>query len=615
MGWTWRRSTSVGPLRFNFSSAGVGVSVGVRGARLSTGPRGTYIHVGAGGFRYSQRIDGTATGHRSGALRQPPSSSPVQTITPGRTVEVLDPSLLLDSTPDQLLEEIRRKEQTTSLVPIAVGLSALGFTMFLVMLIGTASPWMTWGMLAIGLLGLISVPWAMWNDRRVRLVRLHYVFDPLGESVHKGLERLLAAFERAHAIWAVHHEQVHGDWKRHGGAGTSVGRRRVQVGWGAPSNIKTNARIGFLNIDGVRLFFFPDRLLIFGRGGVRGVRYADLKLEAGFVQFREEDAVPRDAKVAGTTWRYVNKDGGPDRRFNNNYQIPIVHYGTLDISAPSGMRLSLQTSTDALAASSVELLRVIQAAVRELESRRTAAPRLEPLPAFVDDPPPFFLPGLMAFRGLGTVFSFRWMEHLPDWAKPAIWGVLFALPPVALIIRFARPGTAANAFLCAAFTTAGAGIGVLLYTHLRRNRENRTNEDAATKSRFRALLANELKTRSLEDVKFSALVAASDISRRGADVVADAMFRNIADRFAHDGIITSEEHGKLNTLAKALDMNCERAERIEAEAKAARYHQAVSEALADGTVTDEEAYLLNRLQSQLGITDLAWSAGGRAHRD
>ncbi len=270
LAWTWRRSASVGPLRFNFSGAGVGMSVGVRGARLSIGPRGTYIHVGAGGFRYSRRIDTPTVDTRPSPASQLSTPSPAQTYTPARAIEVLDAAQIVDSTPDELLEEIRRKEQITGFVPVAIGVSAIGFLLFLLMLAVQASLWVTLGVFAIGLLGLISLPWASWSDRRTRVVRLHYVLDPLGENVQKGLERLLEAFERTHAIWAVHHENVHGDWKRNAGAGTSVGRRRIEIGWGAPSSIQTNAHVGFLNIGGIRLFFFPDRLLIFGRAGVSG---------------------------------------------------------------------------------------------------------------------------------------------------------------------------------------------------------------------------------------------------------------------------------------------------------------------------------------------------------
>jgi hypothetical protein len=36
----------------------------------------------------------------------------------------------------------------------------------------------------------------------------------------------------------------------------------------------------------------------------------------------EEGPVPRDAERIGITWKYVNKGGGPDRRYKNNPQLP-----------------------------------------------------------------------------------------------------------------------------------------------------------------------------------------------------------------------------------------------------------------------------------------------------
>ena len=142
-------------------------------------------------------------------------------------------------------------------------------------------------------------------------MRVHYVLDPLGDIIQEGLERMIDSFRRAHAIWAVHQEHVHGDWKRNAGAGTSVGRRRVGVGFGAPPFIQTNARVGFLSIDGTRLYFFPDRLLILGRGGARAIPYSDLTIRAGTIRFVEEGGVPRDARVLGKTWRYVQQGRRP----------------------------------------------------------------------------------------------------------------------------------------------------------------------------------------------------------------------------------------------------------------------------------------------------------------
>ncbi|MBV8370268.1 MAG: DUF4236 domain-containing protein [Candidatus Eremiobacteraeota bacterium] len=54
MPWYFRRSFGRGPVRLNLSRRGVGVSVGMRGFRFGTGPRGAYVRAGRGGFYYQQ---------------------------------------------------------------------------------------------------------------------------------------------------------------------------------------------------------------------------------------------------------------------------------------------------------------------------------------------------------------------------------------------------------------------------------------------------------------------------------------------------------------------------------------------------------------------------------
>ncbi len=41
---------SAGPFRFNLSKSGVDISVGVKGLRLGTGPRGNYVHMRRNGI-------------------------------------------------------------------------------------------------------------------------------------------------------------------------------------------------------------------------------------------------------------------------------------------------------------------------------------------------------------------------------------------------------------------------------------------------------------------------------------------------------------------------------------------------------------------------------------
>jgi hypothetical protein len=524
------------------------------------------------------------------------------------------PTQLVDTSADHLLEEIRSKQQIMGILPFAVGASVLGFVTFVVLLESPGAGAIKWAMLALGVLGLLWIPRAAWRDRQARLVRVHYLFDFWGKRLQESMERLLKALEQCHVIWAVNSEYVHGDWKRHGGAGTSVTRKRIHVGWGGPSLVETNARIGFLNVGGTQLYLFPDRLLIFGPGGVRSVRYGELSVSPGTVSFREEQGVPADARVTGKTWRYVNKSGGPDRRFNNNYQIPVVSYGTLDVQAPSGLRLSLQTSAEDVASDAAKLVRDLQASVNELECQRPTTSRQETVPAFTEEPPPISLPSVNPLKPLGDFLACRWFDSLPGWASPIAWGFLLALPPVALLAWFVGKSVATGVFLCAAFSLAGGGVGRLVYEALHGGASARLERASAARSRFRAVLTNELRTQALGDVKFAELVASSGVVRRDADKIADDLFKKVIDKFLADDILSDRERSKLEALARALDIDPVRGRRLEQEAKSERYRKAVSDALADGTVTAEEARTLNDLQARLGVADTRWTPGDLVQR-
>jgi hypothetical protein len=52
MGLYFRKSVRMEPFRVNFSSSGVGLSAGIPGLRIGTGPRGNYIQMGAQGVYY-----------------------------------------------------------------------------------------------------------------------------------------------------------------------------------------------------------------------------------------------------------------------------------------------------------------------------------------------------------------------------------------------------------------------------------------------------------------------------------------------------------------------------------------------------------------------------------
>src|SRR6185437_14394300 len=58
----------------------------------------------------------------------------------------------------------------------------------------------------------------------------------------------------------------------------------------------------------------------------------------------EESGVPADAQVVGHTWRFLNKDGSPDRRFNNNRRIPKCQYSQYHFLSATGINEIITTS-------------------------------------------------------------------------------------------------------------------------------------------------------------------------------------------------------------------------------------------------------------------------------
>lgn len=57
IGFSFRKSIKMGPLRLNLSKSGLGVSTGVKGLRVSVGPRGTYLNAGTKGVYYRKKLN------------------------------------------------------------------------------------------------------------------------------------------------------------------------------------------------------------------------------------------------------------------------------------------------------------------------------------------------------------------------------------------------------------------------------------------------------------------------------------------------------------------------------------------------------------------------------
>ncbi len=103
--------------------------------------------------------------------------------------------------------------------------------------------------------------------------------------------------------------------------------------------IETDADNLYLpNLNGADLYVYPTFIVMFKNYknfAIHDLQQIDITLKAQ--GFHEEEKLPSDAIVVGETYKYTNKNGTPDKRFQNNYSIPVTKYGDLSFQSKSGI--------------------------------------------------------------------------------------------------------------------------------------------------------------------------------------------------------------------------------------------------------------------------------------
>ena len=245
---------------------------------------------------------------------------------------------MLDSSSASLLDELNTKNRLARMWP---GALSLGLVVAFLLYKERGPLWPVG--LAFGATG-VATALAYWKDELRKSVVLLY---DLEREVEAAFEKVCDDFNSlAHSAraWHIQASGAVRDQKYEAGASSLVNRKGASFAKNAPPYVKTNIHVPTISLTRAKLYFFPDRLLVYGADGVGAVSYKNLQLEVSPSRFIEAEGVPGDTQVVGQTWQYVNKDGGPDRRFKNNRQIPVVLYEALHFKSDSGLNELLQVS-------------------------------------------------------------------------------------------------------------------------------------------------------------------------------------------------------------------------------------------------------------------------------
>lgn len=347
MGLSFSRSVKFGAVRFNFSGSGIGMSVGIPGLRVGTGPRGAYVSGGVGGFRYRKSLNNSqpkvvpttnnSVPHRDSSPAVDPNI--INTIE-HETKNVLE---LSDSSDDELLHSMNEQRSKYNLGPfVGVALLLLYF-----LLQGSISDaWPSFISPTVFVIFMAITAWVYWRDKMRKLTVLFYEPDQTTSELFDSLCKALNQARAARKLQSIATTSRYADTKYTAGASKGLKFGDAKLFLGQAPGVIANVAVPILMAGRTTLAFYPDRVLAFQGKTVGGVRYTSLSGVSERIQYIESETLPRDATVIDKTWQYVNKKGGPDKRFKDNRQLPVCAYSQLNLVTPDGLDVRFMGSKD-----------------------------------------------------------------------------------------------------------------------------------------------------------------------------------------------------------------------------------------------------------------------------
>jgi len=379
MSWRFRKTFKLLPgVRLNLTARGLSATLGASPFSVNVGPRGVYrnINIPGTGVWNRQRIGSPSVGHASAPLQPAalPSPPPPANLVPPT------PTPVAPAAPQIAPDEVEIRSASTE------SLNSENMKQFRELLTQTYEERTALEGEIASANGELSIAAAKYNawERGFLLKRIFKrsfaarkeVFDTAQAKVSELAEQLkltklsahfevdreqaepyykmrdeFAALCECQKIWDTLSRQAVDRVATRSAASEAVERTPVTFSLSGCDVLEWEQKVPHLpNCVGGDLYIYPGFVLYrASKQAFALIDFHDVKLEFQPLCFIEEEPVPSDTQTVGQAWAKSNKDGGPDLRFRDNYQIPVVVYGTLAFSSASGLNEQYEFSNPALA--------------------------------------------------------------------------------------------------------------------------------------------------------------------------------------------------------------------------------------------------------------------------
>ncbi|MDO4955603.1 MAG: DUF4236 domain-containing protein [Bacteroidales bacterium] len=156
----------------------------------------------------------------------------------------------------------------------------------------------------------------------------------LNDDSRERFEHICERFETlltSERIWNIYNKVSNNQTKA--SAINLVERKEASVYVGVFNFIHSDYDIPVFDDGCYKIYLYPCFIIVAKNTSDFSVyNYDEINISYKSTRFQEKDIRPFDSNLLGTTWTYVNKNGGPDKRFAYNPQLLIFEYGEIKFS-------------------------------------------------------------------------------------------------------------------------------------------------------------------------------------------------------------------------------------------------------------------------------------------
>jgi len=176
---------------------------------------------------------------------------------------------------------------------------------------------------------------AQLDDIEAQLSSAYYDADEgMSEEQIAAFKKVIEAYDllkKSRMIWEVLSKYKYSESERDYAATYGIDRSAVNFSSGSFLGIRTQFEIPQMKDSSGNYYYLYPKFIIKTKGAPS---FSVIPLSPSIITFRitrlaEDEKVPSDSKIVDLTWKHVNKNGKPDKRYSYNPRVYILEYGTL----------------------------------------------------------------------------------------------------------------------------------------------------------------------------------------------------------------------------------------------------------------------------------------------